>query len=114
MNTPSSLADKLAIVTGGGRGIGKAITRRLAAAGGNVVIASRKLANLEATAKEFAPFSEFFWKNEASRRQFESVAPLHRIGQPEEIAGIALYLASDEASFVTGQAMVVDGGVTAV
>ncbi|MGH9801343.1 MAG: SDR family NAD(P)-dependent oxidoreductase, partial [Blastocatellia bacterium] len=50
----SSLQGKVAIVTGGGRGIGKAITKRLAEAGANVVIASRKLDNLEATAKEFS------------------------------------------------------------
>ena len=49
-----SLAGKTAIVTGGGRGIGKAIAARLAEAGADVVIASRKLENLEATAKELA------------------------------------------------------------
>ena len=48
------MKDKVALVTGGGRGIGKAITKRLAAAGVKVVIASRKLENLEATAREFA------------------------------------------------------------
>jgi NAD(P)-dependent dehydrogenase (short-subunit alcohol dehydrogenase family) len=36
--------------------------------------------------------------------------PLGRIGTPEEIAKAALYLASDESSFVTGTALVVDGG----
>jgi NAD(P)-dependent dehydrogenase (short-subunit alcohol dehydrogenase family) len=41
---------------------------------------------------------------EAARR------PLGRVGQPEEIAQAALYLASDAASFVTGTALVVDGG----
>ena len=59
-------------------------------------------------------FSEYFWKNEAARLQFEKATPLGRIGQSDEIAGMALYLASDEAAFVTGQVMVVDGGFTAV
>jgi NAD(P)-dependent dehydrogenase (short-subunit alcohol dehydrogenase family) len=39
--------------------------------------------------------------------------PLGRLAQPEEIADVALWLASDESSFVTGQAIVVDGGMTA-
>lgn len=47
-----SLEGKVSLVTGGGRGIGKDIARRLAEAGSDVVIASRKLDNLEATAKE--------------------------------------------------------------
>src|SRR5258706_14694826 len=57
MTTNPSLQSKIALVTGGGRGIGKAITRRFAEAGANVVIASRKLENLEATAREFASLS---------------------------------------------------------
>jgi len=39
--------------------------------------------------------------------------PLGRLGRPEDVANLALYLASDEASFVTGATMVIDGGLTA-
>jgi len=254
-NSGINLKGKVEVVTGGGRGIGKAITQRLAAAGANVVIASRKMENLEATAREFsslegkitpischvgqkeaieqllkqteekvgpvdilvnnsatnigqgpalavtdemldkmvevniksalrllrlivprmierksggsiiniasiaglrpqpggllysftkagllmmtrswaqefgpynirvnaiAPgliqtdFSEFFWKDENRRQLYEKGSPLQRIGKAEEIGGLALYLASDEASFVTGQVLVADGGVTAI
>ena len=54
MTTSISLAGKVALVTGGGRGIGKAIAKRFAEAGANVVIASRKMENLEATAQELS------------------------------------------------------------
>lgn len=58
-------------------------------------------------------FSEHFWKNEQFRSQLEATQPIRRIGQPNEISFAALYLASDEASYVTGQVVVVDGGMTA-
>lgn len=247
------LTGKVAIVTGGGRGIGKAITRRLAEAGADVVIASRKASNLEATAEELrslpgkvlpvmchvghvdelenlvltterelgpidilvnnsatnigqgpalavtdemfdkmieiniksafrlvrlivpkmierraggsivniasiaglrpqpggilysmtkagllmltrawaqelsphgirvnaiAPgliqtdFSEYYWKNAALRQRVETSQPIRRIGQPEDIGYAAVYLASQESSFMTGQVLVIDGGET--
>jgi NAD(P)-dependent dehydrogenase (short-subunit alcohol dehydrogenase family) len=52
--------------------------------------------------------------SDPDRRQRRLVhIPMGRFGRPEEIARGALFLASDEASFVTGSALVIDGGITA-
>jgi NAD(P)-dependent dehydrogenase (short-subunit alcohol dehydrogenase family) len=50
---------------------------------------------------------------EAGRRAFASGIPLGRYAQPEEVAGLVAYLASDAARFVTGTAIPIDGGLTA-
>lgn len=50
---------------------------------------------------------------EERRRTYESWHPLNRFATPEEIAYAALYLASDESSFVTGMTLLIDGGFTA-
>jgi NAD(P)-dependent dehydrogenase (short-subunit alcohol dehydrogenase family) len=50
---------------------------------------------------------------EALRREFEAGIPLGRIAHPREIARVALFLASDESSYMTGAELVVDGGFTA-
>jgi 2-keto-3-deoxy-L-fuconate dehydrogenase len=45
-----------------------------------------------------------------TRAEFEARQPMGRLGKPEEIAALALYLASDESGFTTGQAHIIDGG----
>jgi glucose 1-dehydrogenase len=53
------------------------------------------------------------WLHDAAKVRAElKKIPLHRIGRPEEVAGAVLYLASDEASFVTGTTFFIDGGRT--
>ena len=65
------------------------------------------------------PFVEGYLKRsfpgqeDSVRQTLHARQPIGRMGQPEEIAAAALYLASDEAAFITGSALVIDGGWTA-
>ncbi len=57
-------------------------------------------------------FARALWENPDTLKRSTAGTPLRRIGEPIEIAGAAVYLASDAATFMTGQMMVVDGGAT--
>jgi NAD(P)-dependent dehydrogenase (short-subunit alcohol dehydrogenase family) len=48
------------------------------------------------------------------KAQFESLIPRREMGRPEEIASVALFLASDDSSYVNGMELVVDGGTTVI
>jgi len=57
-------------------------------------------------------FAKALWDNPQILERSTSTSPLKRIGEPDEIAGAAVFLASKAAAFMTGQTIVVDGGVT--
>jgi dehydrogenase/reductase SDR family member 4 len=54
--------------------------------------------------------SEYYWKDEGRTAQVIAKQPIQHLGQPQEVAEVALLLASDGASYLTGQTIVVDGG----
>jgi NAD(P)-dependent dehydrogenase (short-subunit alcohol dehydrogenase family) len=57
-------------------------------------------------------FARALWEDPEMLKRRTSTTPLRRIGEPDEIAGAAIFLASQAGTFVTGQTIVVDGGVT--
>src|ERR1700730_13015355 len=54
--------------------------------------------------------SEYYWKDEKRFQELMSRQPIRHLGQPSEIAEVALQLASDASSYLTGQTIIVDGG----
>lgn len=59
-------------------------------------------------------FARALWEDPVRLERAENATPLRRIGEPEDIAGVALFLASDAASYVTGHVLVADGGETII
>jgi len=57
-------------------------------------------------------FSQALWQNEAILKHFLKATPLGRVGQPDEIGALALFLASDLSSYCTGGVFMADGGLT--
>ncbi len=57
-------------------------------------------------------FARALWENPQVLKVVEAKAPLRRIGEPDDIGGVAVFLASRAGAFMTGQTVVVDGGVT--
>lgn len=57
-------------------------------------------------------FARALWEDPKARRMIESSNCLGRMGVPEDVAGLALFLASDAAGFISGQTLIVDGGAS--
>ncbi|WP_328393853.1 SDR family oxidoreductase [Nocardia sp. NBC_00416] len=93
------LDGKVAVITGGSTGMALAGAKLFVEEGAHGQVA---------TAKQ----EELF--DEATRAEFESLIPRGKMGRPEEIATVALFLASDDSSYVNGLELVSDGGTTAI
>jgi len=57
---------------------------------------------------------QFGENTDAMKEQFKTIIPMKRLGRTEEVAAAAVFLASDESSFITGIDLPVDGGAVAV
>jgi NAD(P)-dependent dehydrogenase (short-subunit alcohol dehydrogenase family) len=57
-------------------------------------------------------FARALWEDEERRKRREATTPLRRLGDPKDIGGVAVFLASEAAAYITGQMIVVDGGTT--
>jgi NAD(P)-dependent dehydrogenase (short-subunit alcohol dehydrogenase family) len=57
-------------------------------------------------------FAKALWDDPANLRDWTDRAPMARVGEPDEIAGAAVFLASSASTFMTGQVIVIDGGMT--
>src|SRR5437867_3156452 len=135
------LQGKVAVVTGGSAGIGLAAAKRFAEEGAFVFITGRRQAELDAAVKEIGPnatavradaasladLARLFdtvksakgriavvFANDDVRNYMKSIVPMGRLGTADEIAKAALFLASDDSSYVAGTELFVDGGSAAI
>lgn len=96
------LNGKVALITGASSGIGEASAIALANAGASVVLGARREDKLAVIAERITG---------GDLDGFAQMVPMKRVGRPEEIAQTVLFLASDASSYITGQAIGVDGGM---
>ena len=57
---------------------------------------------------------QYYVEKEDLRKLYEKIIPLHRMGKAEDIADVIEFLCSDKASYITGQEIIVDGGLSLV
>ena len=109
----SSIAGLRGTPTIGAYGISKAADMQLVR---NIAVewgAKRIRANCIAPGLVRTDFARALWEDPENLRRRTHDTPLQRIGEPDEIAGAAIFLAAAAGSFTTGQTFVIDGGVTA-
>ncbi len=102
-STPALVGDTEGLVYASAKGAVVSMTRMLAK-----MLAPRTRVNCMA----FGSFETTWvdWLNTEQAKSYRAAIPMGRFGKPIEAANLALFLASDESSFITGQVIVVDGG----
>lgn len=102
-STPALVGDTEGLVYASAKGAVVSMTRMLAK-----TLAPKIRVNCMA----FGSFETTWvdWLDKDQKRSYKGAIPLGRFGKPKEAANLALFLASDESSFITGQVIIVDGG----
>ena len=77
-----------------------------------LALSARLRANAIAPGLIKTDFARYLWETPEILKSSTAGAPLRRIGEPDEIAGMAIFLASKAGAFTTGQGFVIDGGAT--
>ena len=103
-NPARRLSGKIAVVTAAGQGIGRAVAERFLAEGATVYATDLR--------ERIEELAEKLGDADKAYRFFIDRQPAGRFGTVDEIAGICMFLASADGSFITGQTVNVDGGIT--